>query len=171
MIHKSSMLAVLEVFFKEPTKVHFIREISRKISLAQTSTRNNTKYLLKEGLIKEEKGHPFDGLAANRESEQFILYKKLYNFYSLEKLKKRIVEEIYPTSIVLFGSYSRGEDIETSDIDILILSKLKKELSLEIFEKELGRKINIMFSQNMDRLDKPLRENILNGFILYGHVK
>ena len=51
MIQKSSELKVLEVFFKEPTNIHFIREIGRKIKLAPTSVKNNVKELLKMELI------------------------------------------------------------------------------------------------------------------------
>ncbi len=168
MEQKCSYLKVLEVFFTEPTAIHFIKEISKKITLAPTSVRNHIKSLLKEGLIKEKMAKPFNGLAANRENEDFIFYKRVYNFYSLKDLTKFLVSAYYPTLIVVFGSYARGEDVESSDIDILILSRTKKEIALEKFEEKLKRKINLLVVDKLNKLDNPILKKIYNGIVLYG---
>ena len=160
----------MEVFFQEPTKVHFIREIGRKINLAQTSTRNNIKELERKRLITRKKAEPFDGLVANRENEDFIEYKKIYNLYSLLDVKKKIIEEVHPKTIVLFGSYLRGEDIETSDIDLLIVSKVNKEIDFSKQEKLLERSIHLMFIKDASDLDKNLKKKIRNGFVLHGEL-
>ncbi|MBI2043766.1 nucleotidyltransferase domain-containing protein [Candidatus Pacearchaeota archaeon] len=170
MIQKCSLIAVLEVFFKEPTSIHFVREIGRKISLAQTSVRNHIKELEKNGLVVRQESKPFDGLVANRENEKFIFYKRVYNMHSLCDLKDSIVQLMHPRAIIVFGSYQRGEDMEKSDIDILVLSRVKKEINLKKFEKLLNRKININFVNNLKNLDLPLRINILSGLTLYGGI-
>src|SRR3989344_4802640 len=168
MIQQSSYLKVLEVFFQEPTKIHFIREIGKKIGLAQTSARIHIKKLLEEGLIIKKKAHPFDGFVANRDSEKFIHFKQSYNLYSIFEIKKRIVEEIYPKCLILFGSYNCGEDIETSDIDFLVISKVKKNIDVSDLEKKLKRKINILFIKDVNVLDFNLKENLKKGLVLYG---
>lgn len=168
MIQKSSIRKVLEIFFLEPTTIHFIREISRRINLAQPSVRNAIKYLLKKDLIKVKKSKPFDGLIANRDNERFIFLKKVNNLESLYHLKEKIIEEIHPRLFVVFGSYSLGEDIETSDIDILLISKTTKEINVKKFEDTLGRKINIMIVDDFRKLDKIMQKRIMNGFVLFG---
>lgn len=168
MIQKCSLIAVLEVFFKEPTNIHFIREIGRKINLAQTSVRNHVKELEKQGLIVGAKAKPFNGFIANRDNEKFIFYKQAHNFYSLYGMKEKIVSSLYPQAIIVFGSYSKGEDVEESDIDIIVVSKSKKEIDLRRFEKILKRRINITFIDSIKKLDKPIRINVLNGWIIYG---
>lgn len=170
MEQKCSIIRVLEVFFLEPMKIHFIREISKKIGLATTSVSNNLRELLKQDLIIKKEARPFNGYAANRENDKFLFYKRAYNLYSLYDVKNIIAEEINPKTVIVFGSYSKGEDIESSDIDILIISNVKKKLDLEKAEKKLNRKINIIFSKNIEELDKPLRKNILNGLVLYGNI-
>lgn len=170
MIHKCSLLNVLEVFFKEPTGIHFIREIAKKIKLAPTSVRNNLQELEKEGIIRRKKAKPFDGYAANRENEMFLFYKKAYNFYTTNDIKNSILGLTEPKAIIVFGSYTRGEDIENSDIDILIISKIKKEVNLEDLEKRLERKINAIIVSALDRLDEHLRKNVSNGWIIYGGI-
>jgi predicted nucleotidyltransferase len=168
MIQKCSLLNVLSVFFLEPTSVHFIREIGRRINLAQTSVRNNIKELEKQGIIKKNKSKPFNGFSANRQSDEFIFYKKVYNFYNTKKIKEAILEITEPKSIILFGSYSRGEDIENSDIDVIIISKVKKNIDLSKLEKELHRKVNFMIIDSLNKLDEPLRKNVQKGWVIYG---
>lgn len=170
MIQKYSNLRALEVFFKEPTSIHFIREISREISLAPTSVRLIINDLLKEDLIKIKKSKPFNGYTANRENDLFIFYKRAYNLASLFDLKQGIIEVMHPSAIVLFGSYSRGEDIEESDIDILVVSKVKKPINFEKLEKELERKINIIVLDNLKKLDEPIVNKVYNGIVLHGEI-
>ncbi len=168
MIQKCSYFDVLKTFFEEPTNIHFIREISKKINLAHTSVKNNVNKLLKEGLIIQKKAKPFSGYVGNRENEDFIFYKKIYNFYSLKELKNFIYKNFCPKLAVVFGSYSLGEDIEGSDIDILIISNLKKKIDLSKFEKELKREINVINVNTLNKLDKPILKKVYNGFLICG---
>ncbi|MBL7148228.1 MAG: nucleotidyltransferase domain-containing protein [Nanoarchaeota archaeon] len=168
MVLKCSYLKVLEIFFKEPIAIHFIKEVGKRIKLAPTSVRNNMKELLKAKLIIEKKSKPFNGFVANRENDKFIFYKRLYNFYTLDSLKNELVESLHPKAIVVFGSYSLGEDIETSDVDVLVVSKASKELVLKKFEKLLGRKINIIIVEDLNKLDTNIQKKVINGFVIYG---
>ena len=168
MVQKSSFLSVLGVFFVEPTSILFIKEISKRIDLAPPSVRNSIKELLRLNLIKKKNSKPFDGFIANRENEDFIFYKRVYNLYSLKELSNSLVSEYYPRLLAVFGSYSIGEDVESSDIDIFILSKTKNEINLEKFEKKLKRKINIMMVDNFEKIDAPLKKKIFNGIVLHG---
>lgn len=170
MIQKCSLIATLSVFLKEPTKLHFIREISREINLAHTSVKKHIKTLLKEDLIRIKQNKPFNGYVSNRDSEKFILYKKAFNILSLEQVLSKINEEIAPKVIVLFGSYEKGEDIEESDIDLLLISNVKKELEFSKEEKTLKRNIHITIVKKLSELDKPLRNNVIKGTILEGDL-
>jgi predicted nucleotidyltransferase len=170
MIQKCGYLKTLEVFFREPTKTHFIRSVSKEINLAQTSVRNHFKFLIERGMIINKNSEPFNGYAANRENEDFIFYKMIYNLSSLKKLKDFIINSCYPKSIVLFGSYLRGDDIESSDIDLFILSNNKRDLDFSNFENVLKRKINVLFSDSLDKLDKKIQNKIKNGFVLEGEL-
>lgn len=167
MVLNYNIIRILEPFFLEPTTIHFIKEISRKINLAHPSVRNYVKKLLKYNLIKKEKSKPFDGIIANRE-DNFIFHKRIYNLYSLKELTKLLISSYYPKLIVVYGSYSLGEDIEDSDIDIFIISKTKKEIDLNNFEKKLKRNIHIITVKELNDLNKNLKKKIWNGIVLYG---
>ncbi len=168
MVQKSSFLAVLEIFFAEPTSIHFIKEIGRQIDLAPTSVRTSIALLLASKLVKKKKSRPFDGFVADRENDDFIYYKRVYNLYALNELRHALVEAYYPRLLVLFGSYSIGEDVETSDIDLFMLSKTKKEMNLAGFEKKLKRKINVLILEDFEKLDDAIKKKIFNGIVLHG---
>ena len=51
MLQKYSRYRLMQEFFDAPTKAFSMRELSRKIKLAQPSVINHLKALLKEGLI------------------------------------------------------------------------------------------------------------------------
>jgi predicted nucleotidyltransferase len=164
-IQKCSLWKVAEIFFAEPTKIHFIKEISRKIKLSPTSVRLHLQTLIKEELIEEARSEPFDGYKAKRENPEFIFEKKIANLTQI-KTSGLIdaLKEKYPKSIILFGSYNKGEDIETSDIDLFIDAKTFK-INLESFEKYLNRKIHFIFKEEAD---KSLMGSINQGTILFG---
>lgn len=168
MVQKCNYLKVLEIFFVEPTTIHFIKEISKRINLAPTSVRNYVRKLIAENLIKKKKTKPFDGYVANRENESFIFYKKVYNLYSLKELNEFLISSFWPKLIVVFGSYARGEDVEESDIDILVVSKVKKNINLGKFEKKLKRRINLLIVDKLEKIDKKIIKKIYNGIVLYG---
>ena len=164
-LQECSLWKVAEVFFIEPTKVHFVKEISRKVDLAHTSVNKHLSTLLEMGLIKKTKGDIYSGFKATRENEDFIFQKKLDNLIILREsgLTKELSDK-YPKNMILFGSFNKGEDIESSDIDLFIDSK-KFKINLDKFEKYLNRKIHLIFKEEVS---KSLMSSIENGSIVYG---
>ena len=75
------------------------------------------------------------------------------------------------STIILFGSYSRGEDTVNSDIDIAIIGRKEKDVNLKRFEKILERKITINFYSSFKSIHTHLKENIFNGIVLAGGVE
>ena len=80
-------------------------------------------------------------------------------------------KEFAGATIILFGSYSRGEDTNRSDIDIAIIGRKNKLIDLKIFESLLEREINLNFYDSFKEIHKNLKENLLNGIILFGGIE
>ncbi|HLD19597.1 MAG TPA: nucleotidyltransferase domain-containing protein [Candidatus Nanoarchaeia archaeon] len=176
MLQKSSMFRTAEVFFSSPNKEHYLMNISRTTRLAHTSVKKNLKKLVKSGLVIEsaEKkgGRKFPIYKANLSEKSFKNYKLINNLSSLLEsgLIEFIEQKLAPKSIVLFGSYARGEDIESSDIDLFVECK-EEELGVRAFEKKLGRKIELHFMGNFSSYPKELKNNIINGIVLMGFLE
>jgi len=176
MLQKSSISKTLEIFFINPTKQHYLMDISRKIKIAHTSVKKNLTNLEKQGLIIEsieKKGkRKFPFYKANINNKEFKKQKKVYNLSALlhSNLIEHLQDKLAPKSIVLFGSYSRGEDTEDSDIDLFIECK-QESLDLKEFEKILNRNVSIIFRENFNKLSKELKNNIINGITLNGFLE
>jgi predicted nucleotidyltransferase len=172
-IFKSSIWKVFEIFVDEPLKIHYVKEISRKINLAPTSVKKHLTGLENHRIVLRKKGERFEGYAANRDESEFLFYKKMFNIIKIKEsgLLDNLVSSLYPNAIVLYGSYSRGEDVEGSDIDLMIISKSKKNIPVEKYEKVLRRKVHIILEENLNKLNANLKLEVINGIILYGYLK
>ena len=172
MIQNYSRYKILQEFFDAPRKGFYIRELSRRVRLAQISVTNHLNALRKEGFMVKERGGIYNVFKANRENPQFRLLKQQNVVWRLHTggLISYLEETLHPNCMVLFGSASRGEDTEESDIDIFIQAG-ETMLNLEKYEKRLKRKINVLFETDLKALSKELLNNIVNGHILAGYLK
>ena len=118
MLQNSSIVQIAEVFFNEPTKQHYLIEISKKSKLAHTSAKKYILALKKDGIIKkniEKRGkRNFPSYIANLENPRYKLNKRIFNISKVldSGLVEFLRDKLMPKTIILFGSYSRGEDIE-----------------------------------------------------------
>ena len=175
MLQECSVFNVAGVFFNEPTKEHYLLEISHKTDLAHTSVKNYLSELVKLGILIEtldKKGkRVFPTYKANLESKEYKIYKKIHNFYKLEEsgLIDYLNDKIMPKCIVLFGSYARAEDTEDSDIDLFVEGKEQK-IDLTKYETLLKRKIQLHF-KDFQKFNTELKNNIINGIVLRGYLE
>src|SRR3989338_2551057 len=176
MLQKSSMQLVAEFFYRFPNREHTLKDVSDYIEIAHTSVKQNIQKLVKMGWIQqkiEKKGkRKFPIYKANKNDKLFIQYKKLYNLQSIIEsgIIQYIEEKLIPKCVVVFDSYQRGEDTEESDADLFVESK-KSNLQLKLFEKKIGRKIELHFNENFISYPKELKNNIINGTVLYGFLE
>ncbi len=172
MLQDYTIYKILQEFFDCPGKNFQMREISRNTKISQPSVINHLRKLIKEELVIRENKSIYPTYIANRDNEKFRVYKKIDMLLRLydSKIINYIYDECSPKVIILFGSASMGEDIETSDIDLFVDSK-SKELKLEKYEKILKRKINILYEENFKKISKELKNNILNGIMIKGYLK
>ena len=172
MIEKYSRYRILQKFFDFPTKDFQMREISRITKISQPSVMNHLKALLKEGFVLKEKKGIYPTYRANRENELFKIYRKTDIIQRIYRtgLSEHVYNSCMPNAIILFGSASKGEDIENSDIDFFIQSSEKK-IELKKYEKLLNRKISLFFKEDFSKLSNEIKNNILNGIVVRGYLK
>ncbi|MBI2045521.1 nucleotidyltransferase domain-containing protein [Candidatus Pacearchaeota archaeon] len=170
---------LIEIFLEEPEKEFYVRELSRNLKKSPTTISKYLKELEKKGILDSEKKFNHLFFKANTEKEAF---KQLKINYNLKKIKESGIisflakEFNEPRAVVLFGSFAKGEDIKASDIDLLVITPLKKEINLEKFEDEVGHKIQLFLFSNkelekMKEENKELLNSFINGAILYGFVE
>jgi len=147
------------------------RDIAKILKVSPTAVANSIKGL--GGLIVVEKTKTINFISLNRDEKIAIELKRAENLKSIytSGLLEYLEQELAGATIVLFGSYSMGEDTNESDIDIAAIERKEKTLDLEKYEKTLNRPININFYISWKDIDIHLKNNILNGIILHGSVE
>ena len=106
-------------------------------------------------------------------NENVVYMKRIFNLNSIydSKLSSFLENKFPSATIVLFGSYARGEDTLKSDIDIAIIGAKEKDVGLERYEKILEREIILQFYDSFSKVHKNLKENIFNGVVYSGGIE
>ncbi|MBI2109700.1 nucleotidyltransferase domain-containing protein [Candidatus Woesearchaeota archaeon] len=151
------------------------RNIAKLLKVSATAVAKSLPGLAKEGLVIMEKLKPMNLnlITLNRNNQKVLQLKRAENLKLLyESGLSDFLEEEFPgVTIILFGSYSRGDDTVNSDIDIAVIGREEKKQNLNVFEKMLERKINLNFYKSVREIHKDLRENLCNGIVLVGGIR
>lgn len=159
-----SAVKILLFFLRNPSEEFSQKQLLKKIIMAKATLIKQLRLLLEEDTVKEKiigRSKLYSLNTANLIIKQL---KILSNILSL----KGIVEigEKHNATIYLYGSCARGEDTENSDVDILVIGRVKKEDLLKDI-KTLPEKRNIkieVFSpaewSSMAKKDKAFYERV-----------
>ncbi|MFH1500403.1 MAG: nucleotidyltransferase domain-containing protein [archaeon] len=151
------------------------RGIAEKLRVSPTAIAKALKDLEKEGLVlnKRERKINLNIVELNMEDKGVIELKRVENLKMLyESGLVQCLDDTFPGAvIILFGSYSYGEDTINSDIDIAVIGCNEKELDLDKFEALLEREIRINFYEGFKKIHKHLRNNLFNGIVLKGGIE
>lgn len=171
-----TQMKVLAHFIEFPTEEFYLRELGRILGMSPMTVRRSLDLLLDDGFIVREERKNQILYAANMENLTFRFLKISYNLAVLEE--KHVVEYLLKnvqgiSSIVLYGSYARGENDAHSDIDILTISMAKK-VDTDKISKKIGQEVNIM-NFTSTQWTKQAKDNrafyldiITEGIVLYG---
>ncbi len=156
---------VLELFFNSPERTFTIREISKQAKVPTTTTQRYLKELRKENIINDENRFLYNPYS--KFLKTFFIISKMHETGLMDYLTK----ELNPSLMILFGGIRKGEYDENSDLDLFIETPIKKELNLKRFEKMLNHKIDLFIEPDINKVNKNLFNNLINGIKLAGYLK
>lgn len=165
---------ILRFLFINTGKSFNARGLAKRLNVSQPAISKALPSLQKENLIIVEKDQESRQLKIelNRDNPKVVGLKRADNLRMLyESGLVEFLEDKFPGSIIiLFGSYSYGEDTINSDIDLAIIESKEKRINLDKFENLFAKKINVNFYDDFKNIHKNLKSNILNGVILIGRI-
>jgi len=151
------------------------RQIARLLKVSPTAIAKSLPNLEKEERITVEKSREMNltAISLNRENPRTIQLKRAENLKMLYEtgFPEFIEEKHAGSTIILFGSYSKGEDTTKSDIDIAVIGSKAKQIDLKKFEKMLEKDIRINYYKSWKDINNELKENIFNGIVLSGGIE
>src|SRR3989344_6055269 len=184
-------LKIIDLLARNTERKFTINEIAKSLEEYYSFVHRTVNKLIKDAVIIKEKAGKSYLCSINLDTEKTIALinlseiEKKNDFYNSNKELKIILEDfvkmtesiVNPISIVLFGSYAKGTATKESDIDILLISRIKvgiDKITKEIYAK-YGKEINpvMMTSEDFKRQkDKVIiKEIIKDHYVLYGVEK
>jgi len=173
---KITQLKVLTLFLENPYTGYYLRESARMLDMDPMTIKRSLDILVKDEFLINyvEKNRIL--YQANLENPALRYLKISYNISWLQE--KNLVEFITNkmksvTSIMLFGSFSKGENDENSDIDIVIISQSKDKPTAELTNL-LNKDVNLLnftpaqWSNQSKKNRAFYLDVIIDGVLLYG---
>ncbi len=166
---------ILRFLFFNAGKPFNQRRISINLRVSPTAVSNSLRRIQKRGLIiiNKSKDSNILEVTLKPDHKKIAHMKRMENLrgvYSsglLDFLSKNFIKE----TIVLFGSFSRGEDNFLSDIDIAIIGSEEKAIDLKLYENLFKKKIILQFYPSFKTIHTNLKESIMNGIVLQGGLE
>ncbi|MGM0609202.1 MAG: nucleotidyltransferase domain-containing protein [Candidatus Muiribacteriota bacterium] len=168
---------IMHWFFAFPDKEFTLTEIVRNLKVSKTTANKELRKLQREGFLQIETIGNLWRVSCNQKHEFNTTKKIPYNLslvYQSGIIKK--IQQKYPgaRAIILFGSYRKGDDISSSDLDIAV-EILDTSTEIKNFTKlSLGFRRNVsvnltVFSRK--QINTSLFTNIANGIVLKGFLE
>ena len=149
--------------------------LAKNLRVSSTAIAKALVYLEKNNLvsIKKDKLMNLNLIQLNRENSRVVYLKRVENLRAIYEsgLIEYLEEAFLGSTLVLFGSYSKGEDTIKSDIDLAIIGCKEKKLSLSQFEEFLKKEVIINFYSSFKEINKELKESSCNGIVLSGGIE
>lgn len=161
-----TLLKTLSFFLRNPTTKVSYSAMRKTVKLAKASLTKYLKFLLKEDFIRVDIIGLNKIYGLNKENLIVKELKILDNLLLLSDIKHVCLK--HEIEIYLYGSTARGEDTESSDIDLLVIGTVSKEQIFPDIAKisnKIGRevKFNIFSSlewSQMARKDAAFYERV-----------
>jgi len=165
---------IQEFFFMNPSKRLRITELARSAHTPLPSTIRYANELVTETILERQIIGSTAFYTTQATSPRYRFEKQQWNRRQIQYsgLIEYLTKEFAGAPILIFGSYDRGEDIETSDIDLYIESDRTETIDLTRFEKILGHDIQLFIHPSLGKIPNPhLANSIINGTVLAGTIE
>ncbi len=162
-----------ELFFNQPTKQWHFEQLRKETWLSRAQTNAWLKKLRQENLITRIK--PYGKMPYYVAQYQHPHYQNSKRLYALEKLHESGLLDYLSAlekaeTVVLFGSFSRWDWHDASDVDLFIYGKVNT-LYVGKYGPKLKREIQVFSGKNeqdLERMGPTLLQNIIQGITIKG---
>lgn len=173
---KIKQLTVLTFFLEHPYTAYYLRELARVLHMDPMTVKRSLDIFVADNLVLRTKEKNQILYKTHMENPAVRYLKISYNLSWLQK--KRVSDFLIHhmnsvSSILLYGSYAKGENDDQSDIDFLVISLSKHSPTVEL-STLLKHDVNLFsftpaeWSQQAKNNKAFYLEVILDGIVLYG---
>ena len=172
---------VLYWFFSFPTAEMGLSDLASVLKISKLTASIVVRRLVKEEFLRLKVYGKAWSITSNVNHPAYALRKIPYTLNAVNEiyyrvLRKEILNKVgYAKSIILFGSYRKGDDTEKSDLDIAVeVSEDKQMRIVHLGNINIGYRKNVpvnLYIFNRNKIDLNLFANIANGIVLEGFLE
>lgn len=179
LLQKDAYQKVIYWFFAYPAAEVSLNDLTKLVSISKSSAHDVVSLLVREKFLRLkilgkvwriscDQQHPFN-------TTKKIPYhlELVYNSGVIEEVLRLVPNS---RSIILFGSYRKGDDVDSSDLDLAVETLDGEEVQIlnlgEIPKFGYREKVKVhllKFSRN--KIDLNLFANLTNGIVLHGFLE
>lgn len=148
---KKTPAAILRFFIENPSREFYLKEIQRGTKAAKAGLINWLNEFVKMGVLAKKRRGRLRIYSLKRD-DPFVKHLRILisidAFLPLAKELGKMGVEVY-----LYGSVARGEDVEGSDVDMLVLGKAEPpEVArrVQAFSRKVGKRVRPQFFSKFD---------------------
>ncbi len=128
---------ILQLLLSRPDERFSIRNIARTLKKSYTLTYNNLQVLLKEGILEKQSIPPAQMIRLNEHAPTSVFVdmerKRTTAFLEQHSWIKLYLNDVLKNAapfftMLVFGSYAKGTETKSSDLDILIIAPKKEDI-------------------------------------------
>jgi predicted nucleotidyltransferase len=158
---------ILKLFFKNPGKEYYFREIARSLNKEASYYQRYLDSLVEDKILLDERRGNMRFFKLNME---YPLYEEIKSIISktigLENELKELVDKLDNVECsFVFGSIAKGTENSNSDIDLMLIGDIDQDVLSSLIaplEGKIGREINYHI-YNHQEIVKKIKEQ--DGFI------
>jgi|SRR3989338_2014856 len=163
---------ILRLLFVKAGIILNQRQIANLLDVSPPAVMKALPELEREGFIilQQDKGTKRWSIELKRDHHRILQLKRVDNLKQIYEsgFADFLEKEFAGGTLILFGSYSRGEDIINSDIDMAVIGRKDKQIDVTRYEKWLERTIHITCYDSFKHIHTHLKENLCSGIMLAG---
>ncbi|MBU0497511.1 MAG: nucleotidyltransferase domain-containing protein [Candidatus Thermoplasmatota archaeon] len=166
---------ILRLFLQHPDQGFYTKEIARKTGIGSGTVNIFLRNILQDTILTKE---IIGNVHLYKLNNDHILVKQLKTVHTLLVLEQiTFIPQLLQKhdailTVVLYGSYASGENDSKSDLDVLLLVKEKKPITVfsQQIEKKVGKNVSIQMMTSAEwRLLKD-KDPIFYEAILENHI-
>lgn len=164
---------LLRHFFSRPGERFYLRELERTLGLSVANIRRELKKLEAIGLFASQKVGNLTYFSLNKkcplyhEIRSIVLKTAAFG----DVIKDNLKEIKGVKYAFIYGSFAKGEEISSSDIDLMVIGDLNRgALTSKLYkiEKAIGRQVNLLSYSLKEVADRIKKKNAFMAHVLKG---
>jgi len=161
---KNGRAEILELFFKNPDREFYFREIAASLNKEPGAIQNYVNSLVDQNILQDERKGNMRFFKLNKNHPLYddiksIISKTVGLEYKLKELVSVLPKLEYA---FIFGSIAKGKEYGDSDIDLLLIGEVDQNFLVEKISKlqsELSREINYQVYTKAEVVKKLAEKN------------